>query len=320
MNTGAPSRQPNFVPLFRNPHLQTIAAHFWKRPESSAPVLRRFFETEPGVQVLVESQTPAHSIGEIVMVHGLEGSGQAGYIRSLSALALSHNFTAHRFHMRTCGGTEHLCNTLYHAGLTSDLLAVLRQLHSEGRPPAYLIGFSLGGNVVLKLAGELGDSAADLLRGVCAVSAPLDLAACARRIAQSDNVFYQRRFVSKMRERLCATGRYSPRDFEGLQSVEAIDDRITAPSFGFGNAANYYATQSAIGFLPGIRIPTLLIQAMDDTFVPFEVYRHQAVAANPRIELLATESGGHLGFLGRGVNRFWLDRSIMDWILERQGL
>ena len=94
-----------------------------------------------------------------------------------------------------------------------------------------------------------------------------------------------------------------------------IDDRITAPSFGFGNAANYYRTQSAIGYLAGIRVPALLIQAKDDTFVPFEILRSAAVRSNPRIELLATEHGGHLGFLGRAPHRFWADAAIMEWII-----
>ncbi len=313
----------SFRPLFRNPHLQTIAAHFWPRPDLNGrfPLERRLFRTEPDVQVLVESQRPVgEPKGELVMVHGLEGSGEAGYIRSLSTLALQSGFAAHRFHMRTCGGTEHLCRTLYHAGLTSDLLAVLRQLRDEGHPPLYLTGFSLGGNVVLKLAGELGDTGPELLRGVCAASTPLDLAACARRISDPDNIFYERRFVRKMRARLCATGRYTPEEFRGLHTVEAIDDRITAPSFGFGNAANYYRTQSCLGFLERIRVPVLLIQAKDDTFIPFEIYRNPKVLANSRIELLATESGGHLGFLGRGSDRFWLDRTIMNWIVHRQGL
>src|SRR5205823_5426478 len=132
--------------------------------------------------------------GEIVMVHGLEGSGATGYMRSLSAAALRAGFAAHRFHMRTCGGTERHCATLYHAGLTADLLAVLRQFRQAGRAAAFLVGFSLGGNVVLKLAGELGDAARPLIRGVCAVSTPLDLAACARRIAEPDNRLYQARF------------------------------------------------------------------------------------------------------------------------------
>lgn len=303
-----------FVPLFRNPHLQTIVAHYWKRPEARAPVERRFVTTEPGVQVLVESQRPeGKARGEIVMVHGLEGSGNAGYIRSLSAVAIDAGFAAHRFHMRTCGGTEHLCQTLYHAGLTSDLLAFLGQLGE----PAFLVGFSLGGNVVLKLAGELGEGARGIVAGVCGVSTPLDLAACARRISEPDNRVYQARFVRKMRERLCATGRYTARDFAGLRTVMEFDDRITAPSFGFGNAVNYYRTQSAIGYLDAIRVPTLLIQAKDDTFIPFAIYESAAVRSNPRIEVVATGHGGHLGFLGRRPHRLWTDHAIMDWITSR---
>jgi predicted alpha/beta-fold hydrolase len=308
----------HFDPLFRNPHWQAVAGHLWKRDGAEArfPVERRLFQTEPDVQVLVESQRPSGpAAGEIVMVHGLEGSGQAGYMRSLSAAALGAGFAAHRFHMRTCGGTERLCQTLYHAGLTSDLLAVLRQLRSEGRAPAFLVGFSLGGNVVLKLAGELGESARPLVRGVCGVSAALDLAACARRIAQPANRFYERRFVRRMRARLCATGRYEERNFRGLHSVKEIDDRITAPSFGFGDAANYYRTQSAIRCVDGIRVPVLLIQAMDDTIVPFDIFAAGAVRANPRIEVLATEHGGHVGFVGRRPHRFWADDAIMQWIV-----
>ena len=311
----------HFDPLFRNPHWQAVAGHLWKRDggESRFPVERRLFQTEPNVQVLVASQRPAGPVaGEIVMVHGLEGSGEAGYMRSLSAAALGAGFAAHRFHMRTCGGTERLCHTLYHAGLTSDLLAVLHQLRDEGRAPVFLVGFSLGGNVVLKLAGELGERARPLVRGVCGVSAALDLAACVRRIAQPANRFYERRFVRRMRARLCATGRYQERNFQGLRSVKDIDDRITAPSFGFGDAANYYRTQSAIRYVDGIRVPVLLIQAMDDTIVPFDIFAAGGVPsgprANPRIELVAPAHGGHVGFIGRRPHRFWADDAIMEWI------
>jgi hypothetical protein len=307
----------HFDPLFRSPHWQAVAGHLWKRDggEARFPVERRLFQTEPDVQVLVESQRPpGAAAGEIVMVHGLEGSGAAGYIRSLSAAALAAGFAAHRFHMRTCGGTERFCQTLYHAGLTSDLLAVLRQLRAEGRAPAFLVGFSLGGNVVVKLAGEMRESVGPLVRGVCGVSAALDLAACARRIAQPENRLYERRFVRRMRARLCATGRYQERNFQGLRTVKDIDDRITAPSFGFGDAAGYYRTQSAIRWVDGIRVPVLLIQAMDDTIVPFDTLADGAVRANPRIEVLATEHGGHVGFIGRRPHRFWADDAIMEWI------
>jgi len=306
-----------FDPVFRNPHLQTIASHFWPRPESREryPVASRLFRTEPGVQVLVASQRPeGPAKGEIVMVHGLEGSGDAGYIRSLSAAALARGYAAHAFHMRTCGGTERLCQTLYHAGLTSDLSGVLRAFQIEGRAPVFLVGFSLGGNVVLKLAGELAGRGPELIRGVCAASTPLDLEACARRLAHPSNRLYERRFIGRMRDRLCATGRYRKRDFRGLRSIREIDDRITAPSFGFGDAANYYRTQSAIGYLAAIRVPVLLIQSRDDTLVPFDVFGGDAVRSNPRIEVRATDHGGHLGFLGRRPHRFWLDETILEWV------
>jgi hypothetical protein len=306
-----------FQPVLRNPHFQTIASHFWPRPESRAryPIVSRLFATEPDVQVLVTSQRPeGRARGEIVTVHGLEGSGEAGYIRSLAAAALPRGFAVHCFHMRTCGGTEHLCQTLYHGGLTSDLLAVVRDFQREGRGPIFLAGFSLGGNVVLKLAGELGERGPEWLGGVCAASTPIDLAACAQRLARPANRLYERRFVLRMRDRLCATGRYNKRDFQGLRTLREIDDRITAPAFGFGDAANYYRTQSALGYLAGIRVPVLLVQSKDDTIVPFDVFETDEVRSNPCIEVRATEHGGHLGFLGRRPHRFWLDETIVEWI------
>jgi len=177
-----------------------------------------------------------------------------------------------------------------------------------------LAGFSLGGNVVLKLAGELGEGAQDLILGVCSVSAPLDLAACARRIAEPDNRLYEARFVRAMRKRLCATGRYQTHQFDGLRSVLELDDRFTAPSFGFGNAENYYRTQSAIGYLSGLRVPVLMIQAKDDTFVPFSIYESAEVRENPWVRLVVSDFGGHLGFIGRAPYRLWSDGVIMEWI------
>jgi predicted alpha/beta-fold hydrolase len=300
-----------FEPLFRSPHLQTIASHYWRRDggESRFPLRARHYRTEPDVEVLVAWQQPeAAARGTVVMVHGLEGSGEAGYMRSLAGAALGRGFAAHRFHMRTCGGTENLCRTLYHAGLTSDLRAVVEQLDG----PVYLVGFSLGGNVVLKLAGELGDSARPRIAAVCAVSTPLDLAACAARIHERDNWLYERRFVLRMRDRLRATGRYRPEEYESLRSVFDIDDRITAPSFGFGNAANYYATQSSRQFLDKIRVPALLLQAKDDTFIPFRVF--EGLPQNPCVKLIATEYGGHVGFIARGPSRFWVDDTLLAWI------
>ena len=309
-----------FRPLFRNPHLQTIAGHYWRANHAaqSETAVRRRFQTEPGVQVETLTNRPEGSAsGELVLVHGLEGSAEASYMERLSAAAVANGFAAHRFNLRTCGGTERLAETLYHAGLTSDLLAVLRTLRAEGSPRLFLAGFSLGGNVVLKLAGELGEAAPDLISGVVAVSTPLDLEVCSQRISHSSNRIYEMRFVRRMLARLRATGRYSAADLAGMSTVRDIDERITAPSFGFGDAANYYRTQSAIAFLNALRVPALLIQARDDVFIPFEVFERPEVRSNPLIEVLVTDYGGHLGFLGRSPERFWSDAAIMDWILTR---
>ena len=309
---------PDFVPLFRNPHLQTVLAHLWPRRLDTArfPVERRLVRTEPDVRVLVEMQQPEGAArGQVVLVHGLESSAQSGYMRGMSQAALEAGFAASRLNLRTCGGTERLSKTLYHSGLTSDLLAFLRQLGE----PAHLVGFSLGGNLVLKLAGELGEEAASVIRTVCAVSAPIDLSASCGRIARRDNRFYERRLVRRMCRRLAATGRYSPADFDGVRSVRDVDERITAPAFGFRNAEHYYATQSAAGYLDRVRVPALLVQAKDDTFVPFSSFDHPAMGANPHLRLLATRHGGHLGFLARGRDRFWLESVVVQWMLRIPG-
>jgi len=309
-----------FRPIVANNHFLTIAGNFWPRRLDTEryPVEAKLYQTEPDVQVLVQSQRPqGEAVGEIILTHGLEGSGESGYMRSLSQAGLEAGFAMHRFHMRTCGGTAHLCPTLYHAGLTSDLLAVLKQFEREGRTPVYLAGFSLGGNVVLKLTGELGESAGSLIAGTCALSTPIDLSACARRLGRIDNRIYERRFVRRMCERLISTGRYTEADFRGTRSIFEIDDKITAPSFGFRGAEHYYATQSSNQFLERIRVPTLVVQAQDDTFIPFEIFRHPAFESNPFLTLVTPKTGGHLGFIARESPRFWLDGEIIGWI-ERQ--
>ena len=305
-----------FVPIVRDPHLLTILGNFWPRKLdfSAYPESAQLYRTEPDVQVLVQSQRPANPVAELVMVHGLEGSGEAGYMRTLAHTALGNNIATHRFNMRTCGGTAKLCPTLYHAGLTSDLLFFLKQLKPE--LPVYLTGFSLGGNVALKLAGELGENAAGVLAGVCAVSTPIDLAASVRRIAERDNRLYERRFLDRMRERLISTGRYTREQLNRPQSIYEIDDQITAPSFGFGTADNYYATQSAVRFLDRIRIPALLVQAEDDSFIPFSSFRQPAFASNPNLRLISTKYGGHLGFVSKFAPRFWVDRTVTGWLLS----
>lgn len=313
-----------FVPFFKNPHLATIAGNFWSRPKGELrwPIRADRYQTEPGIEILVHSQRPdSEPRGELVMVHGLEGSSESGYERSMSYAALDAGFATHRINLRSCGGTESLALSNYHSGQTSDVLYVLRERKRASELPIYLAGFSLGGNVSLKLAGELGESGRDLLAGVCAVSTPIDLGACANALGKPENYLYANRFLARLKEKIRIRQRQAPEIYstEHLSKVRTIydfDDYYTARLFGFGTAANYYRTQSSNQYLEKIRVPALVVVAKDDPLVPFAVYDHPAFRENRCLRLLAVEHGGHIGFISRRRPRFWLDSVVIEWLEE----
>ncbi|MGA2434269.1 MAG: alpha/beta fold hydrolase [Bryobacteraceae bacterium] len=299
-----------------------IATNFWpvRLDERRFPVARRLYETEPGVRVLVEEQRPGtEPRGDIVMVHGLEGSSAARYMKSMARAALESGYAAHRLNLRSCGGTAEHCRTGYHSGLTSDLLCVLRRISAASGRAAYVAGFSLGGNVALKLAGELGEGAEGILGGVVAVSAPIDLAASVDAIERRRNWLYHSRFLRRLKSRASAIARKNPglvppETIARVSGIREFDDTITAPMFGFRGAAEYYATQSASCFLDAIRVPALLIHAKDDPVVPFEIFERLAGADHPFVRLLALEHGGHMGFIERNSRNFWTDDAVIEWI------
>ncbi len=314
-----------FIPLLRNPHLLTIAGNFWPREidERRFPPARKVYDTGPGTRILVvEHQPEGRPQAQIVFLHGLEGSSEAGYIKSFAQEALVRGFGVHRSNMRTCGSTEALSETMYHSGLTSDTLLIVKELRDRFSGPVILVGFSLGGNVALKLAGELGET--NLIACVCAISTPIDLAACVRMLDRPGNRLYAWRFLSRLKRRVREKALVSPRVYsteglDGIKSIWEFDDRYTGPLFGFGNAENYYATQSSQRFLEAIRTPTLVIQAKDDPLIPFAVFSHPAFEHNSALRLVSVESGGHLGFLSRGKPRLWLDGVSLDWIQQQIG-
>jgi uncharacterized protein len=311
-----------FVPFFRHRHLLTIAGNFWPRAidEARFPTNVRTYATEPGTQVLVKENRPVGPPrGEVFLQHGLEGSCDSGYMISLAQELLQAGYAVHRLNMRGCGGSEHLTDTLYHSGLTQDTRSILEHFRDAGRGPRCLIGFSLGGNVTLKLAGELDEAGPGLISKVVAVSTPMDLHACVRRLDSLDNWIYEQRFVRGLcnryrRRHATQPERFPLRGIDRIRTVFDFDDQFTAKAFGFGDAPNYYATQSAIRFVSRIRIPTLLVQAADDPLIPFEIYETKQVAENPNLKLIVTEHGGHLGFISRQNPRFWLDALIRDWL------
>ncbi len=313
----------SFDPLFRQGDLATIAANFWPRnlDEARFPGTPEYHQTEPQVRVLALRHDPAGPPrGELIILHGLEGSHDSGYMKSMAQAALLAGLRVHRLNMRTCGGTEGLAPTLYHAGLTSDLRTILTQFHAAGRGPLFLAGYSLGGNVVLKLAGELGSSAASIgLRAVISISTPLDLMACCLRMQEPRNFIYSSKFIDRLKARYRRRAAEFPDVFplDGLDTVKSVlefDDKFTSKAFGFGDAANYYATQSAQQFLPSIAIPGLLIHAADDPLIPRRVYEDANPTANSHLQLIMPPHGGHVGFLARRGPRFWAEHTAIGWI------
>lgn len=283
---------------------------YW--PASLEPGQERRFATEPGVQVVARCHRRRSGAPLLVLVHGLEGSADSTYMKWMGGAALEAGFDVLRLNVRNCGGTEHLCPTLYHSGLTTDLRAVVDQLAGER---LFLVGFSMGGNQALKLAGEWGALPPPQVAGVAAISAPIDLAAGARRLDEPSNRLYQLRFLAGLRARLRLKARlypdrYSTAALDGVRSIVDFDHRVTAPAFGFRDAWDYYEQASSRRYLTAIRVPTLLIQAQDDPFIPFESFQ---VPDNPALTLLAPKHGGHVSFLSRTPPRFWAARQVIGF-------
>ena len=324
MHVGQTNAVKPFEPLFPSGHLATIAGNFWSRPVSETrwPVSDVIYEPEPDAKLLVREQRPESAKGEVILVHGLEGSSESGYMRSMAYALLESGFAVHRYNMRGCGGSPWHPRANYHSGQSDDVLFVARKVKRAHGLAVFVVGFSLGGNMVLKMAGELGERGREAVEGVAAACAPIDLAASVRQIGAFQNTFYERRFVARLKDRVRSRNPTAPDLFplEHLPKVHSIwdfDDYYTARIFGFGTAANYYKTQSSNQFLERICVPTLLIHAQDDPMIPAASYDHPAFVVNPNLQLIRARRGGHLGFLARHQPRFWLDVVIPDWLETR---
>ncbi len=262
----------------------------------------------------------------MIALHGLESSSEAHYVRGLSDKAFAAGFNAVRLNQRNCGGTEHLSDGLYHSGLTGDPLAVMRELAEvDGLTRFAVVGYSLGGNLALKLAGDFGAHAPPELCAVCAVSPTMDLAVCVDALEERRNAIYQWHFVRNLKRRMrrkaaACPGRWSLEALGRIRSIREFDDAYTAPFHGFRDAADYYHRASAVRGIDQIRVPTLIITAADDPFVPPGPFKERALVRNPSITLKLTEHGGHCGFIEQpreGYDGYWAEREIVEFLTQQ---
>lgn len=311
-------------PLLQHRHLQTVVAsrmHITREP----PSVTRLVRLADGDHIASEVSTPPGwrvYDPTVVMVHGLCGCHQSPYMVRLARKLWRCGIRAVRMNMRGCGSGHGLARQPYHSGRSDDVLAVLADVRDETpQSPLTAIGFSLGGNVVLKLAGELGEAASDYLGHVIAVCPAADLTACSAKLSQPGNRVYEQHFVTLLKAAVTTRHAQFP-DLPAVNLPERLtlrqfDDAYIAPHCGFRDALDYYQRCSAAPLVPQIAIPCRILFAADDPFIDATVFTTMALP--PQIQVWQTERGGHLGFLGRpweqGGYR-WLDSQLLSWVQD----
>ena len=296
-------------------------------PQLPSPT-RRYFDVAPGSRVVAachwQPQPWAHTT--LVALHGLNGSSDAHYMRGLAAKAFERGMNVVRLNQRNCGDTEHLATGLFHSGLTADAAHVVHELSSvDGLPSIAVAGYSLGGNLALKLAGEYGRHAPASLVAVAAVSPIIEISECTRALERPSNALYQWNFVRDLKRRMWRKDVLDPGAFDvsklsAIKTVRQFDETYTAPYFGFRSAEDYYHRASAMRVVDRIHVPALVITAEDDPFVPSQPFRDPKVSGNPHIDLRVLPHGGHCGFVGvRSAtdDGYWAETQIVEFVARQ---
>jgi hypothetical protein len=322
-----PTAVSEFRPAWwlRGSHRQTV----WRRLFDGAPLPsyhRERFETSDGDFVDLDWLDSESRSGErplVIVLHGLEGSSLSPYVPGLLREAARRGWDGVAMNFRSCSGELNRLPRFYHSGETGDLNEVVSSLIARwpGRPIG-MVGYSLGGNVLLKWLGERGEKSPDALRAAVAVSVPFDLGAAAHRIDHGIHRIYGQVFLRTLKQKaLMKLRRFpdilDPKEVVQSRSFAEFDNCVTAPLHGFANAQDYWTRASATPWLEEIRKPTLMLSAYDDPFLPARCLPHDAAARSRWLTAEFTPYGGHVGFVeGRwpGAVSYWVDRRVMDYL------
>jgi predicted alpha/beta-fold hydrolase len=243
----------------------------------------------------------------IIVVHGLEGSSDSQYMLGVTEKALASGMNVIRYNQRNCGGTDALAPVLYHSGLSNDVAAVASDVIArDGVSRLALVGFSMGGNIVLKLSGEWGAQAPPQFKAVAACCPAIDLATSADALHHRSNRIYEKYFLWALRRRLMEKARLFPGRFDlsrmrGIRSLREFDDKITAYYCGFTGVDDYYDRASAAHVIAQIAVPALVLHAANDPFVHITADTRCKLASNQNITFIETSDGGHCAFIGTPV-------------------
>jgi uncharacterized protein len=322
--------------FLRNGHLQTIVGNYLPRVSDLPPAEPQLVEVSPASAGQISSQVlcdchwqPAEvraTRPTAIIVHGLEGSSNSQYVVGNSNKLWRAGCNIIRMNMRNCGGTEALSPTLYHSGLSDDVLAVMNFFVAQhGLRSMSLIGYSMGGNLVLKLAGELGTAAPLELHSVIGVSPAVDLGPSADALHLPQNRLYELKFLHNLLRRFRRKAQLFPNAYDanraiGIRSLREFDDRITGFYSGFAGAADYYYRAAAARVIGSIAVPTLILHALDDPFIRMTAESRSKLRANPHVTLIETAHGGHCAFLApadadSGYDGYWAEHTLVRFLL-----
>jgi uncharacterized protein len=331
-----------FVPrrFLSNAHLQTIVGNFLPRADHLPAAEQELIEVSPAQAAQIASRVlclchwqPKDVRAQrptAIIVHGLEGSSESQYVVGNANKFWRAGANVVRMNMRNCGGSAYeaakLTPTLYHSGLSGDVDAVMRFfIQRERLESVALIGYSMGGNLVLKLVGELGLDAPRELRSVVGVSPAMDLDASSTALHRPINRVYERRFLRAMLKRYrnkvrCFPRAYDPNQAAGIRSLRDFDERITALYSGYSSAEDYYYRVAAARVVDRIAVPTLILHSLDDPFVVLMPETVAAIRGNPHITFVQTRHGGHCAFLAKpnttaGDDGYWAEQTLLRFVL-----
>ncbi|HVZ16058.1 MAG TPA: alpha/beta fold hydrolase [Terriglobales bacterium] len=318
----------DFVPRWwiRGGHLQTFAANFLPRLNNLPSAEERLFSVEPDVQILTKChwQENRRSRTTLVIVHGLEGSIESQYVIGTANKAWAVGMNVVRMNMRNCGGSERLARTLYNSSMSSDVAGVIKILISEDRLNSIgVAGFSMGGNLVLKMTGEWGTSAPLEVKAVVAISPAIDLGLSAYALHEWQNRIYEYGFLLGLYRSYGKKIRlypdlYRPYPLFSIRTLRDFDDRITSRHGGFKDADDYYYRAASARVIDRIAVPTLIIHSVDDPFIRLSKETRTKILGNSSIRYIESPHGGHCAFIAEpvGYDGRWSEKKIVKFVRE----
>jgi len=256
----------------------------------------------------------------VILTHGLEGSANRKYMRGMARAFVRRGWAVCALNLRGCSGETNRQVATYHSGKTDDLALVVNHVLVQGYAPVVLVGFSLGGNLTLKYLGERGAEVDERIRGAVALSAPVDLSASADQIDRWMNWHYTQYFLHSLRQKMRVKAqqhpdRVSTKQLRRIQTLRGFDDAYTAPLHGFDGADDYYRRASSKPLLSNITVPTLLLNAANDPFLPPSCYPHAIARNHDQLTLQVPESGGHVGFVSfNDEGEYWSEQRTTSFL------